>query len=236
MIAICFSTISYLYYTNNLNSTDYLKLILSDTYDNNFYTNLVEYISNNINPLKFIEFNNNEYKSFATTEVENPIIYIYNSNQSLSYKIEYNNKSTVYTSGYYLSRELNKLGINTIFEDIIIDTYNNIDTMISDRLNSYESIRYVLDIGRSDSKNSNIKVNNIEYASISLYTNKKNIEFIKKLHITLNNNCKGISKIYFSNAYDDNVKIDIGGYNSSMSAVLRSVKILSDSILEVINE
>lgn len=237
MIVVFISTISYLYYTNNLSSSDYLKLIMSDAYDNNFYNNLVEFVSNNINPLKFIEFNNNEYKSFSSINVDDPIIYIYNSNQSLSYKVEYNTKLDVMNVGYYLSSELNKLGINTVFEDAIIDTYdNNIDIILSDRLNSYESIRYVLDIGRSDNKNSNIKINNVEYASISLYTNKKNIEFIKKLHIALNNNCKGISKIYFSNSYDDNIKIDIGGYNSNMSIVLKSIKVLSNSISEVINE
>ncbi len=236
MIVVCISTISYLYYTNNLSSSDYFKLIMSDAYYNNFYNNLVEFVSNNLNPIKFIEFNNNEYKSFSTIKVEDPIIYIYNSNQTLSYKIEYNNKTTVYTSAYYLSNELNNIGINNIFEDTIIDKYeNNIDIILSDRISSYESIKYILDIGRSNYKNSNIKINNMEYGVISLYTNKKNIQFIKNLHYALNNNCKGISKIYFSNSYDDNIRIDIGGYDSSFSEVLRSIKVLSISILEVIN-
>lgn len=233
MVIISISTISYLYYTDNLSSSDYVKLILSDAYDNNFYNNLVEFVSNNINPLKFIEFNNNEYKSFSSINVDDPIIYIYNSNQSLSYKVEYNTKLDVMNAGYYLGVELNKLGINTIFEDTIVGD-NEINIIINDKLKNYDSIKYMIDIGRSNNR-SYIKIDDIEYASINLYTNKKNMKFITKLHSILNNNCKGISKIYFSNSYDDNIRIDIGGYNSSMSSVLRSVKMLSKSISEVIN-
>ena len=237
MVVIGISTVSYLYYTDNLNSSDYLKLILSDTYDNNFYNNFVEFVSNNINPLKFIEFNNNEYKSSYSNNIDNPIIYLYNSNQSLSYKVEYNNKLNVYNAAYFLSEELNKVGINTIFEDTLVNDINknDINVIVSDKLTNYKSLKYIIDIGRTNKSDSNIVVNKIKYSNIDLHTNKKNIEFIKKLHITLNRNCKGISKIYFSNSYDDNIKIDIGGYNSSMSTVLKSIKVLSKSISEVIN-
>lgn len=211
---ITLSTIGYLYYTNNISSADYLKLIVSDTYENNLYNNMVEFISNKLNPLKFIEFNNNEYNSFIINETQNPIISIYNSDASLSYKTEYNNKTTVSLSAYYLSSYLNELGINTVL--------------------GKENLKYVIDIGRSDTSN-NIKIDGIDYGGIILYTNKDNMNFITKLHIKLNNDCKGISKIYYSNEYD-NIKIDIGGYNSNMSSIVKSIKILSNSIKEVINE
>ena len=234
MAVVSISTISYLYYTNNISSSDYLKIVLSDSYENNFYNNLVEFVSNNLNPLKFIEFNNNEYKSFSSIEVDNPIIYIYNSDQSLNYKTEYNFKPNVSLAAYYLSEELNKLKIDTIFEDINIS--GDMNLFVSDKLNDYSSIKYVIDLGRSTSSNDNIRIDGIDYSNISLYTNKSNMKFITKLHTILNKNYKGISKIYFNNTYDDIIKIDIGGYNSNMSSVLKSIKALSSSIGEVINE
>ena len=246
MSFITILTINYLYTTINISKNDYFKLLLSDTYGEDFYINLVEIINRNFNPLNVIELKevtSNNLSLSNNIYTTNPLIYIFNSDQSDSYKKEYNIDASVMMSSYLLSHELNNLGISSIFESTDINKFSNnnnistnevIDLFIKDKLNTYSSIKYIINIGRSNNRNTTIKINDKKYALISLYANKDNITLLNKLNTLLNKEYNGISKIYIDSEYNSFINIDFGGINNSMKEVLNSIEIFSKVFKEVI--
>ena len=238
MILVFNTTIGFLYRNINISNENYLKLLFNDTYGNNFYNTLVEFISNKLNPIELIDIEVSNKEFNLANKINNPMIYIYSENRDLYYKIKYNNKPNVYLVLYYLSNRLNSIGISTIFENINIKTFsnnNNIDIKDSvNLLTKNYNFKYIIDIERGNNSR-NIRYDNKIYSSINLYTNEENINFVTKLNSNLNNKINNISKIYFNNEYN-NIKIDIGYYNNDFNDVLRSIDILSNSIKEVLYE
>ena len=158
MIISCLVTILYLYKSINLTNEEYLKLILNDSYGNNFLNSLINIIYDKFNFMDFIEFEN---KTFNTPNVvnDNPLIFIYNKNQLQNYQIDYNIKPNVMVASYLLSNKLNNLDINNIVLDTNLENFslnNNIsidkslEIFINDVKVNYSSIKYFFDIGRSD--------------------------------------------------------------------------------------
>lgn len=239
-------TISFLYNSINITKNDYFKLLLSDTFGDNFYINLVEMINKNFNPLNVIELKEVKSNTFSLSNniyVSNPIVYIYNSNQEEVYKEEYNINPSVVVSSYLLSNKLNELKIGSIFEEVNIkefsqnnnlDIKDTIDIIIKDKLNTYPSLKYIINIRSSNDKNTIVKINNRKYALIKLYANKDNITLLNKLNTILNEKYKGISKIYVDNEYNSAINIDFGGSNNSMKEVLNSIEVFSSALKEVI--
>ncbi len=231
------TTISYLYKSININSENYLRLLLYDTYGNNYINTFIEFISNKLNPIELLEIENNEVKTPNIIK-SNPVIYIYSDNPNLSYKYKYNIKPNIKLSMYYLANKLNSLNIPTTYENNDINSFslnNNINKeeairlFINEKENNY-NLKYIINL---DISNIDRNINN--YAGINLYTNNKNIEFITKLNSSLNKNINGISKIYYDNEYDY-IRIEIGSNNSDFNSIKRSINILSNSIKEVFNE
>lgn len=239
-------TISFLYNSIDITKSDYFKLLLSDTFGNNFYINLVEIINRNFNPLNAIELKEVKSNIFSLSNniyVSNPIVYIYNSNQDVTYKEEYNINPTVMFTSYFLCNKLNDLGIDTIFEENNIKEFSSnnnlttketIDIFIKDKLNTYSSLKYIINIGGSNDINNVIKINNKNYALISLYANKDNITLLNKLNTKLNEKYKGISKIYVDSEYNIAINIDVGGIDNSMKEVLNSIELFASFFKEVI--
>jgi len=238
-------TISYLYTTLNISKNDYFKLLLSDTYGDDFYINLVEIINRNFNPLNVIELKEvtSNNLSLSNNISTNPIVYIFNSNQNDSYKKEYNINTNVLMSSYLLSNKLNEIGISSIFENTDINKFsinNNmnidevIDLFVKDKLSTYQSIKYIINIGRTTDRNTVVKINEKKYALISLYANKDNITLLNKLNTLLNEKYKGISKIYIDSEYNSFINIDFGGINNSMKEVFNSIEVFSKILKEVI--
>lgn len=246
MCFIIVITISYLYSTTNISKNDYFKLLLSDTYGDNFYISLVEIINKNFNPLNIIELDEVKSNSFNLSNniyISNPIVYIYNSNQNLEYKEEYNINPSVIMTSFLLNNKLNELGVNSIFEEDNIYEFsrnNNIshdetlNLFINDKLNKYSSLKYIINIGRSNDRKSTITINNKKYAIISLYANEENITFLNKINTKLNEKYKGISKIYIDSEYNRFINTDFGGVNNSMKEVLNSIEAFSNIFKEVI--
>ena len=246
MCFIIATTISYLYTTSNISKNDYFKLLLSDTYGDNFYINLVEIINKNFNPLNIIELDEVKSNNFNLSNniyVSNPIVYIYNSNQDEEYKEEYNINPSIIMASFLLSNKLNELGINSIFEETNINEFssnNNIsdnetlNLFINDKLNTYPSLKYIINIGRSNERKSSITINNKKYALIGLYANEENITLLNRINTKLNERYKGISKIYIDSEYNRFINIDFGGVNSSMKEVLNSIEVFSNIFKEVI--
>lgn len=245
MCFITIITINYLYSTYNLTKNEYFDLLLNDTFGNNFYIKLVEIINQNFKPLNIIEIKEKEYNTFSlvNNKIDNPLVYIYNYNEEDTYKEEYNINPSVMIASFFLSNELNKKGVNTIFESSGINEFsknNNlekneaINILINEKKNTYSSLKYIINLGRSNNFVKKIIANDIKYAKISMYANDKNIIVLNKLNTCLNNKYSGISKIYIDNEYNSSINIDFGGKNTSIKEVLNSIEIFSNCFKEVI--
>ena len=247
MIFITSITVKYLYNTSNITKDEYFKLLLSDTYGDNFYVKLVEVINKYFNPLNIIEMkevNSINFNLHNNVNIKTPLVYIYNTNIDDTYKEEYNIKPNTLLASYFLSENLNNIGVDAIFENNDIKNFtknNNLsleessNVFINDKLNNYPSIKYVIKVGKS-STNNNTTINNdnTKYALISLYASKENITLLNKINQELNKKCKGISKIYFYESYNNSINIDFGNSKSTMKEVLNSIDVFSEVFKEAI--
>lgn len=246
MSFITIITINCLYSTSKIEKDDYFKLLLSDTYGDSFYFNIVEIINKNFNPLNVVELNEvsiNTLNLYNSVYVSNPILYIYNENQYETYKEEYNVNPTIFLASYFLNNKLNEIGIDTIFEENDIKKFadnNNLSMesaskiFINDKLNTYETLKYIVNVGISNENNSVVKINDKKYAVIGLYANENNISLLNKLNTKLNEKYRGISKIYLEDKYNRFINIDFGGTNNSIKEVLNSIDAFSECFKEVI--
>lgn len=249
MFFLCGITITYLYNKTKVNKEDYIKLLLSDSYGDNFLVNLVEIINRSFSPLNMIklsEVNNMHFNLSNKENILNPEIYIYSSNQNNSYQKEYNVTPNIYLVTYLLSMKLNSLGKSSVFETNNIYDFsinNNISAnesenlFINDAKIKYSSLKYILNINRNnDNKNiTTIRINGKKYAKIYLYANKNNISLVSSINKLLNEKYEGISKIYFDESSNDFINIDFGGYENSMSEVVNSIEVFSYTFKEAIS-
>lgn len=247
MLFTCSLTIEYLYNNSNITKDEYLELLLSDTYGDDFYIKLVEIINKNFNPLNIIEMkevNSNNFNLRNKINIETPLVYIYSTYPNSTYKEEYNIKPNVILAAYLLNENLYNMGVDSIFEDNNIEEFsknNNLsieegaDVFLNDKLNNYSSIKYVINLGRLESEsNTVVKIDNKKYALISFYANKDNISLIKELNSKLNERYKGISKIYFDDSYNSSININFGSKENTMKEVLNSIDVFSDVFVGVI--
>lgn len=233
MFFICYETINYLYKNNKMSSEDYINLLLSDAYENDFYSKTVDIFSKNFDPLNVIELptiNSNNLKSSNNK----PIIYLVNSNQELYYKSEFNYKPDVLLSTYLLSLELNKVGISTIYEETNLKEFSRLndiseplDLLIGEKQDNNPTIKYIIDIGIEDKR-----INNNDEAYIYLYINEDNFSFMNSLNNYIND-ISPISKLYYKKSIYN--MISIGNTNNSMNEVMKSIRILSKALKEVMN-
>jgi len=117
-------------------------------------------------------------------DINNPIIYIYNSHQLENYSNEnleiYGITPNVLMASYILKEKLNKLGLSTIVETTNLADFLNINgwdhsssykasrLLMLDNISKYDSLEYFIDIHRdSVSKSvSTVTINNKSYARI----------------------------------------------------------------------
>ena len=117
-------------------------------------------------------------------DVNNPIVYIYNSHQLENYNNEnleiYGITPNVLMASYILKEKLNKLGISTIVETTNLSDFLNVNgwdhsssykasrLLMLDNISKYDSLKYFIDIHRdSVSKSvSTVTINNKRYAKI----------------------------------------------------------------------
>ena len=247
MIFITSITVKYLYNNSNITKDEYFNLLLSDTYGDNFYVKLVEIINKNLNPLNIIEMeevNSINFNLQNKININTPIVYIYNTNITDTYIEEYNIKPNTLLASFFLSENLNNIGVETIFENNDIEKFsknNNLsieessNVFINDKLNIYSSIKYVIKLGRAISNNNTtIKKDNKKYAVINLYANKENISLINNINEKLNKKCNGISKIYIEESYNNSISIDFGSNKNTMKEVLNSIEVFSEIYKEAI--
>jgi len=190
-------------------------------------------------------------------DIENPIIYIYNSHQLENYNnynLEiYGITPNVLMASYLLKEKLNQKGISTIVEDtnltefLELNNWNHSNSyrasriFMLDKQNTYKSLKYYIDIHR-DSINKNlstITINNKSYARILFVVGlehqnyQKNLDLANKINSLFDKYYQGLSRGVLKK---EGVNVD-GIYNQDISpnAMLIEIGGVDNNIDEVLN-
>ena len=190
-------------------------------------------------------------------DVDNPIVYIYNSHQLENYdnyNLEiYGITPNVLMASYLLKEKLNQKGISTIVEDtnltefLELNNWNHASSykasriFMLDKQNTYKSLKYYIDIHRDsiNKKLSTVTINNKSYARILFvvglehHSYQKNLNLANELNNLFNKHYKGLSRGVLKKE-GSNVN---GIYNQDISpnAMLIEVGGVDNNIDEVMN-
>ena len=263
MTFICFKTINFLYSKVSINTSDYLDIILNDTFthDDIFINKFIKVITNDFDPIKILhipktnsnnssdEYDYNKLKDTSkiidiNNSIVNPIVYIYNTHQLENYKSDiYNYVPNVMLVSFILGNKLNDLNVPTIVENEEIgesNYYNKSRELIIKRKKEYSSIIYFIDIHRDNIDNtSTIKINDKKYGKILFIIGlgnenyKYNLDLSFRLSSKLNELYPNISKGVITKTGND---VD-GIYNQDISNNVMLIEIgsASNNIDEVLN-
>ena len=151
-------------------------------------------------------------------EIENPIVYIYNSHQLENYSNEsldiYGITPNVLMASYLLKEKLNNLNIETIVESTNMSeileknnwnysySYKASRQLLTDKISKYKSLKYFIDIHRdSISKDyTTVTINNKKYAKILFVIGldhknwESNYNMATKINNIIDKNYSGLSK------------------------------------------
>ena len=190
-------------------------------------------------------------------DINNPIIYIYNSHQLENYDNSnldiYGITPNVLMASYLLKEKLNSRGLSTIVEDANLSNFLTLNSwdyassykasriFILDKKNMYSSLKYFIDIHR-DSVSKNVTTVNIEgkdYARILFVVGlehnnyKENLKTMENINNISNKYYPGLSRGIYKK---EGVGVD-GIYNQDISpnSILIEVGGVENNIDEVLN-
>lgn len=190
-------------------------------------------------------------------DINNPIIYIYNSHQLENYNSEnldiYGITPNVLMASYILKEKLNSRGLSTIVEDVNLSEFLNLNNwdyassykasriFMLDKKNKYSSLKYYIDIHR-DSVSKEVTTTNINgkaYAKILFVIGlehdnyKENLAFSEELNNLVNKYYNGLSRGIYKK---EGPGVD-GIYNQDISpnTILIEVGGVGNNINEVLN-
>lgn len=190
-------------------------------------------------------------------DVNNPIIYIYNSHQLENYNSSnldiYGITPNVLMASYLLKEKLNDKGLSTIVEDTNMTEFLNINgwnyassykasrILILDKKNKYNSLKYFIDIHR-DSVSKNITtqtINGKSYARILFVVGlehdnyNENLKVVESINEIANKYYPGLSRGIYKK---EGAGVD-GIYNQDISSnsILIEVGGVDNNIDEVLN-
>ena len=190
-------------------------------------------------------------------DINNPIIYIYNSHQLENYNNDnlqiYGITPNVLMASYLLKEKLNNLGLSTIVEDTNLTeflTLNNWDYSNSykasrifmlDKKNTYNTLKYYIDIHRDsvNKKLTTVNINNKNYARILFVVGlehqnyQKNLDFATEINSLFDKQYPGLSRgIYKKEGEGVN-----GIYNQDISENVMLIELggVDNNIDEVLN-
>lgn len=205
-------------------------------------------------------------------DIDKPIIYIYNSHQLENYN---NNNLSIYgitpnvlMASYLLKEKLNNMGLSTIVEDTNITEFldiNNWDYSASykasrifllDKKNTYDSIKYFIDIHRDSvgRELTTVNINNKSYARILFVVGlehseyQKNLDLVTKINDLFNKYYPGISRgiykkeganvngIYNQDISGNVMLIELGGVDNNIEEVMNSVNAISDVLVRYVGD
>ena len=190
-------------------------------------------------------------------DIDNPIIYIYNSHQLENY----NNKNleiygitpNVLMASYLLKEKLNEKGLSSIVEDTYLTEFLELNNwnynhsyrasriFMLDKKNTYKSLKYYIDIHRDSvgKEQSAITINNKPYAKILFVVGlehknyQKNLDLANEINNLFNKHYKGLSRGVYKK---EGPGVD-GIYNQDISenAMLIELGGVDNNIDEVLN-
>ena len=190
-------------------------------------------------------------------DIDNPIIYIYNSHQLENYNSSnldiYGITPNVLMTSYLLKEKLNSRGISTIVEDTNLSEFLNLNNwnhassykasriFILDKKNKYNTLKYFIDIHR-DSVSKSVTTTNIngkDYARILFVVGlehsnyQDNLKFSEELNNLFDKYYKGLSRGIYKK---EGAGVD-GIYNQDISpnSILIEVGGVDNNIDEVLN-
>lgn len=192
-----------------------------------------------------------------TNQVEEPIVYLYNTHQLEEYSTEtiydYSVKPNVLIGSYILREKLNNKGINTIVETNNIKEYlnnNNLSYNMSYhaseyfarlKLEEYPSIKYLIDIHRDSVsyEKTFVTIDNVAYAKVLLLSGyehtlkENNTNFANELNDLIDKMYPGLSRGVIIN---NNEPVN-GVYNANLNgkSVLIEVGGVDNKLEEVNN-
>lgn len=191
------------------------------------------------------------------TDINNPIVYIYNSHQLENYNSEnlsiYGITPNVLMASYLLKEKLNSKNIPSIVEDTNITEFLDINgwdyassykasrIFILDKQNTYPSLKYYIDIHRDSVSRelTTIKIGNKSYARILFVIGlehdnyEKNLKLANNINKLFNEYYPGLSRgIYKKEGPNVN-----GIYNQDISANVMLIEVggVDNNIEEVMN-
>ncbi|MBR7042034.1 MAG: stage II sporulation protein P, partial [Bacilli bacterium] len=205
-------------------------------------------------------------------DVDKPLIYIYNSHQLENYNNDnlsiYGITPNVLMVSYLLREKLNGRGISTLVEDTNITEFlelNNWDysasykasrIFILDKINTYPSIKYLIDIHRdSVSKNlTTVSINNKEYAKILFVIGlehkdyEKNLLLANQINDLFNQYYPGLSRgiykkegpnvngIYNQDISPNAMLIEVGGVDNNINEVMNTINAISEILTLLVGD
>lgn len=264
-------TMSFLIKKREIDPEKFIKSFLNTGFNhqiNNYTYNTSNNISNPLSLLEYsLDFNfikpvdNNKltanYVEKVNKNMNNPLIYIYNTHDQEEYKSNfqnvYNIVPNVKLASYILQEKLEDVGISSVVETnsikkilndnswIYSDSYKASRILLEQTKMNYPSIKYFIDIHRDSSKydKTTIEINNIKYAKVLFIVGlehekyEENLKLAESLNNILNQKINGISKgIYKKEGPGVN-----GIYNQDFSSnsILIEVGGVDNSIDEVAN-
>jgi len=190
-------------------------------------------------------------------DINNPIIYIYNSHQLENYNNEkleiYGITPNVLMASYILKEKLNKLGLSTIVETTNLTDFLNVNgwdhsssykasrLLMLDNISKYNSLKYFIDIHRDSvsKKVSTVNINGKNYAKILFVVGlehenyQMNLDNMNKINLLAEKHYPGLSRgIYKKSGAGVN-----GIYNQDINpnVILIELGAVQNNIEEVFN-
>lgn len=205
-------------------------------------------------------------------DVKNPIIYIYNSHQLENYNNDnlsiYGITPNVLMASYLLREKLNNNGVSSVVEDTNITEFlelNNWDysasykasrIFILDKINTYPSIKYLIDIHRDSvgRELTTVKIDDKMYARILFVIGlehdnyKNNLALANQVNDMFNKYYPGLSRgiykkegpnvngIYNQDISSNALLIEVGGVDNNISEVINTVNAISDILTRLVGD
>ena len=205
-------------------------------------------------------------------DINKPLVYIYNTHQLENYNNDnlsvYGITPNVLMASYLLKEKLNDIGIPSIVEDTNIteflslnhwsysESYKASRIFILDKKNTYDSLKYYIDIHRDSVGKgiTTVKIKDKNYARILFVVGLEHKNYQNNLNIVTEINnmfdkyypglSRGIYKkeganvngIYNQDISKNVMLIELGGVDNNIDEVLNTINAISDIISRYINE
>lgn len=229
IIIFLLSLINKFFVNYSINPEKYIKSLLNNGFNNQL--NIQDNKSNNINPISLFNYNLSikvppqefekqtvEYIEKVNKNMNDPVVYIYNTHESEEYKIDYRYDYTVIPNvkiaSYILQEKLENLNINSIVETSSIkeildknnwiyrNSYKASRILLESAYQNNSTLKYFIDIHRDSSKYEKtiLDLNGKKYARILFVVGlehnnyESNLNLANRLNTMLEEKIPGISR------------------------------------------